>query len=80
MTSDALHFYQQTLLSRLARLWRLREIYKDDLNDRGVGMLKSCYRATLRDCYDAGVSTELMLQQLCFAPPPPAKPSPEGRT
>lgn len=80
MTSDALAYYRETQLARLGRLWRLRRAYSDVANETGTGMMQLCYRAVLRDCYDAGLSTSAMLAQLSFAPPPPAKPSPDGRT
>lgn len=52
---------ERVYLSRLARLLRLQQDYRDDLNDLGMALLRRGITATLADCRDAGLEDEAEL-------------------
>lgn len=52
---DNLAALQQDRLVRLRRLLRLRQQFKDDLNDQGKRVLDDCLFSTYLDCEELGV-------------------------
>lgn len=80
MTTDELTYYHATLVSRFARLWRLRRELSDELNATGHRMLDNAVNAAYVDCVAAGVRASSLDTYISSAPPPPAEPSPEGRS
>lgn len=78
MTTDALHYYEQTLAARYERLWRLQRDYVGVGNPTAERLFAVATLATKCDWLAVHRALAQPRPDISFAPPPPAKPSPEG--